>query len=291
MAARNHIELVEKTFRVLEAMAESRGEIHLKDVVARVGLAKSSAFRILFTLKALGYVEQVAGHRTYRLSPRLFGLARKSAFTPNLLNVAQHYLARLRDEFSESSWLGQVKREKVILVAAAEAPRQLQLSFEVGEVSPLHATAVGKAIAAQMTPAELDAVVGAGELQRFTHRTIPNRSQLDKELAKIRKRGYSMNQEETVEGAILVGAPIFDSLGRCFAAISVSSPTVRWSAEKRRSMSQAVRQAAADISADLAHLSFIATEAVGRSTHEPEGVQIVGANGPVRGIERNFLSR
>ncbi len=288
MPARNHIDLVEKTFRVLETMAESGGEIHLKDIVSRVGLTKSSAFRILFTLKALGYVEQVAGHRTYRLTPRLFGLARKSAFTPNLINVARPYLVRLRDEFSESSWLGQVKRGKVILVAAAEAPRQLQLSFEVGEVSPLHATGVGKAIAAQMTPAELDAAVGAGELERFTRRTIPNRSQLDKELAKIRQQGFSVNQEETVEGAILVGSPIFDSLGRAFAAISVSSPTVRWSAEKRRTMSQAVKQAASSISADLAHLGFIAAEAVGRSTHESEGVRIADANGREQRIERNF---
>ncbi|MGH8692650.1 MAG: IclR family transcriptional regulator, partial [Burkholderiales bacterium] len=251
MPARNYIELVEKTLRVLETMAESGGDVHLKDIVSRVGLTKSSAFRILFTLKELGYVEQVDGHKTYRLSPRLFGLARKSAFTPNLINVARPYLVRLRDEFSESSWLGQVKRGRVILVAAAEAPRQLRLSFEVGEVSPLHATGVGKAIAAQMTPAELDAAVGAGELKRFTPRTIPNRSQLDKELAKIRQQGFSVNQEETVEGAILVGAPIFDSLGRAFAAISVSSPTVRWSAERRLTMSQAVKQAASSITADL----------------------------------------
>src|SRR5262245_35893656 len=68
MAARNHIDLTVKTMSVLESLVESGEGASLKDVAARVGLIKSSVFRILFTLKELGYVEQVKDSGRYRLT-------------------------------------------------------------------------------------------------------------------------------------------------------------------------------------------------------------------------------
>lgn len=268
MPTRNHIDLVEKTLRILEIMSEGTGELRLKEIAERSGLVKSSAFRILFTLRQLGYAEQVTGEKQYRLTTRLVGLVRRAASTPDLISIARPYLKSLRDHFAESAWLGQVRCGRVILVAAAEAPHQLRLSFEVGENSPLHATAVGKAIAAYMLPGELDAVLGRGELQRFTRLTISNRQQLDRELAKVRREGFSMNREETVEGAVLIGAPIQDGSGKTFAAISVSSPIARCPKQKRDAMIREVKRAAAEITMTLGQLGFVAIEAVG--TCEPK---------------------
>jgi IclR family acetate operon transcriptional repressor len=261
MAARNHIDLVEKTLRVLEALGESARGVHLKAIVSRVGLVKSSVYRILYTLKELGYVEQPSSNGAYRLTLKLLALSRKTAFSPSLVKVARPHLTRLRDELEEPVWLAEQRAGVVILVDVVEAPQPLRLSYGVGDRCPLHATALGKAIAAHMSPQQLNLALGAGELPRFTPHTITARPQLLAELARVRRRGFAVNEEETVEGAVIVGSPVLDSDGHAFAAISVSTLTVRCSARKREKMIRAVRNTAAAITADLAGLGFCSLEA------------------------------
>jgi IclR family acetate operon transcriptional repressor len=254
MPARNHIELVEKTLRVLEVLSE--GALHLKGLAARVGLVKSSAFRILYTLKELGYVEQPHRNGAYRLTMKALALARSPALRPTLVNVVRPHLERLREELHESVWLAELRGRTVLLVDAAETAHQLRLSLDLGDSCPLHAAALGKAIAAWMPPAELRAALGRGKLPAYTAKTIVSRARLAAELARVRRLGYALNEEETIEGALLAGAPIFDAQRAAFAAISVAAPTARCSARKREHMIRAVRETAAAISRELAALGF-----------------------------------
>lgn len=168
-----------------------------------------------------------------------------------MAGVAKPYLVRLRDELWESAWLGEWRAYAVVLIDVAEAQRPLQLSFDVGSNCPLHATAIGKAIAAHLPPKILVDALGAGKLPRFTTRTITSRAQLRAELDKVRRQGFAMNNEETVEGSVLVGAPVFDAAGKVAAGISVSIPTPRWSPKKQEKIIRAVVQEASAISADL----------------------------------------
>jgi IclR family acetate operon transcriptional repressor len=255
MAARNHIELVEKTLRVLEVLAESDDGNALKDIASRLKLVKSSVFRILYTLKEIGYVEQVGENGTYRSSLQMLTLTRKSAVASSLTIIAWLYLVQLRDDLWESAWLGELSRREVVLIAVAEGLRRLHLSLEVGDRCPLHATAVGKAIAAYMSRPELEAALGPGELARFTRHTLTSRAQLHMELARVRSDGFSINDEETIEGAVLFSAPI-DSLGKAFAAVSVSAPLGRCPTARRKTLSQAVKRTCAAISKDLRRVEF-----------------------------------
>lgn len=256
MPARNHIDLVVKTMSVLESLAHAEQGVSLKDVASSVGLVKSSVFRILYTLKELGYVDQSAGTGNYRLSLKVLSLVRRSAQRPTLLKIARPHLTRLRDQLQESAWLAERRGSTVILVDVAEASHRLRLSFDVGDRCPLHATALGKSIAAYMTPAEIDAFLSKDKLHRFTSKTIANRAEVKAELAKVRRQGFATNDEETVEGALLIGAPIFDVENRVFAAISVSIPTARCSSDKRREIILAVKHASGKLSTDLAQLGF-----------------------------------
>lgn len=254
MAARNYVELVEKTLRVLEALSE--GALHLKGIVARVGLVKSSVFRILYTLKELGYVEQASPNGAYRLTVKALALARSRALRPTLLDVVRPHLKRLRDELHESVWLAELRGRTVLLVDVAEAAHKLRLSLDVGDACPLHASALGKAIAAWMPPAEVRAALGRGKLPAYTARTIVSRARLAAELARVRRQGYAVNEEETIEGAFIAGAPIFDAEANAFAAISVTAPTARCSPRKREHMIRAVKKTTAAVSAHLTGLGF-----------------------------------
>lgn len=258
MPARNHVEVVARTFRVLEALAE--GPAELREISGRSGLGKSSVFRLLYTLKELGYVEQPSATGPYRLSLKLLALARRPAGDLTLARVAHPYLVRLREQLGESAWLAEWRGGSVLLTHAAQAHHKLRLSLDVGDACPLHASALGKAVAAHLTGPERKRALGSGRLPRFTLHTITNRARLEAELAKVRRQGYALNQEETIEGAFLAGAPVFDARGRVCAAVSVSAPTARCSPAKREAMIAAVKRATAEISQELARLGFEAPQ-------------------------------
>jgi DNA-binding IclR family transcriptional regulator len=256
MAARNHIDLTVKTMNVLESLAARPEGTGLKDVAEDAGLIRSSVYRILFTLKELGYVEQLGEHGRYRLTFRTLGLIRRSGEQLTLSKVALPYMAALRDRLRESVWLAEQRRHGIVLTNVVEAPQALQLSFGIGDLCPIHATALGKAIAAHLDAREVEDLLAKGRLPRFTSKTITRRSEVKEELQRVRDRGYALNAEETIEGAILAGAPVFDATGRVFAAISVSAPTVRCSPRKRKEMIDEVMAAGAAISRDLRDAGF-----------------------------------
>jgi DNA-binding IclR family transcriptional regulator len=260
MPARNHIDLTVKTMSVLESLVESPEGASLKDVAARVSLIKSSVFRILFTLKELGYVEQVSESGRYRLTFKTAGLVRRSIEHLTLGKLARSRLVNLRDRLQESVWLAERRRHGIILIDVVEASHPLKLAFDVGDLCPVHATALGKAIAAFLSPEQVDRLLPKGKLPKLTSRTLTSRTELKAELARVRQHGYAINAEETIEGAILVGAPLFDSQGRVFAGISVSAPTARCSPQKRREIVEQVLAASGLITRDLRDAAFKAPE-------------------------------
>jgi IclR family acetate operon transcriptional repressor len=259
MAARNYIELVEKTMRVLQTLAASGSPMLLKDLAAQTGIVKSSVFRILFTLKELGYVEQAGRNGDYRLSLMMLPLARGTP-RATLANVARPHLRRLCLELGESVWLAQRRGEAIVIVDSVLAPHRLKLSFDVGDPCPIHATAIGKCVAAFLNPEELEPVLQSARMERFTSRTITRVSDLRKELARVREVGYALNDEETVDGVVLIGFPIFDADSRVCGALSVNALADRSDAARREEIIQATRQCGAVISDDLRRLGLVLTE-------------------------------
>jgi IclR family acetate operon transcriptional repressor len=260
MPARNYIELVEKTLRVLESLGESEGGIALGELAARVGLVKSSLFRILFTLNKLGYVEKVGTEGVYASTNRLLTLARKPVRRSSLVSIARPRLHEMCVKLRESAWLAEWRNGTVIMIDVAESSSHaLQLALNVGDPCPLHASALGKVIAAHLSRTELGIALGNDRLARYTERSISNRKALLAQLAKIRHDGYGINDEETIRGALAIGAPIFDSTGRAFAAVSVTAPTARCFPAKKREMITETIRISSVISEDLARAEFVAS--------------------------------
>lgn len=257
MAARNYIELIEKAVRVIEFLAQPGGARSLKEVAAATGLVKSSAFRILYTLRELGYVDR-DGEGSYRLSLKVVGWSRAAAGQASLIRVARPHMERLRDELGESVWLAERRGLRVYLVDVAESDHPLRLSLRLGDASPLHASAVGKAVAAFLRPVELASALDHKPLAAYTKNTITDRATLLAHLAEVRRRGYAVNDEETIEGAVLFGAPILDAAEQPFAAISVGCLAVHCTRERRERYGRRVRECAAAVSAVFGGLGFVA---------------------------------
>lgn len=256
MPARNYIELIEKTFAVLDVLAQHQEGCALKQIAAQTGLVKSSVFRILHTLKELGYVEQMGPEGAYQSTLKILALSRAAVTRDLLIRMARPHLHKLRDDLGESAWLGEKLRDCILLVDAVEAPRRLRLSLDIGDSCPMHATAIGKVIAAYLPAEELEERLGAGALPAYTEKTIRDRDRLKKHLAQIRRQGYAINNEETMESAWLVGAPVFDASHRVCAALSMGALVSRSKGDWRTAMIEAVVSQADAMSKRLAQVGY-----------------------------------
>jgi DNA-binding IclR family transcriptional regulator len=136
----------------------------------------------------------------------------------------------------------------VLYIEVIESPHEFRLSSRVGTRRSLHATALGKALAAFLAEDQKERVLGAVQFQPLTPKTIMNLVQFRQELEVIRKQGYAVDDEETTLGARCVSAPILGAGREVIAALSVSGPVTRISPSQVPALAGAVMNAARAIS-------------------------------------------
>lgn len=243
---------VARSFDLLEALA-GPGELGLVELAGRAGLQPSTAHRLLATLTERGYTLQSAESGRYLLGYKLLELASfVNARTTYLRALARPYLASVQRITGETATLSVLELPNVVFLDQVEGTRSVRMFTQVGLGVPAHTSASGKAILAFQQPAALDAICDGG-LVRITARTIATRAELEAELARIRRRGYAIDNEEHEEGVSCVAAPIFGFEGDVRAAISVSAPTQRVHSADTAELGELLAGRAAEISRALGH--------------------------------------
>ena len=116
---------------------------------------------------------------------------------------------------------------QVLIVGAVESARQLHTRGDQGTRWPLHSSSLGKAMMSALPPDEIAELLGDRDLPRFTKNTISSLAEMERELARVRTRGYAVDQQENEPGVCCVAAPVSDNLQGIVAAVSISGPTVR----------------------------------------------------------------
>ena len=116
---------------------------------------------------------------------------------------------------------------------------------------PANCTALGKAVLAFTTGAELDAPIAHRRLPVLTPNTITDMAELQRSLAEVRQLGYATDAEESLIGSQCIAAPVFDLHGQAIAAVSVSVPTVRMGGPRRSDIVRSVTECAKALSVEL----------------------------------------
>jgi DNA-binding IclR family transcriptional regulator len=233
---------------VLELLGE-RGEARLAEVASALGTSRATAFRVLATLQSRGYVHHSRSEQVYRLGPALKELAATSD-SSSVVRVAAPAMAALRSETGETVNLAAVQRWRIVYVSVLDGVHALRMNSEVGEEVPPHATAIGKAILAALPPEQRGVFLGKEPYVAYTDRTITTRVELEHDLSKCAKRGYSADDQEAGVGSVCIGAPIIGSDGYPVAAISVSAIAARLPRKEFSALGRSVRTWADRISAD-----------------------------------------
>jgi DNA-binding IclR family transcriptional regulator len=252
--------VISKVLRILEALQGSSAGLGLKAICDLTGIHKSTAHRFLKHLERERYlIRTEAG--AYLIGPRLSQMSMRGNHQATLQSVARPILWELWKSTQETVNLAVLDQGTVLYVDVIESPHEFRLSSRVGTRRSLHATALGKALAAFLPAEPRENILSTITFQPATPNTIMNLLQFRQELDKVRGQGYAVDDEEAVQGARCVSAPILNSDREPIAAVSISGPVTRVSPDQVGALAGAVTSAARAISA-----------AMGFSLREPETV-------------------
>lgn len=214
---------VDKALGLLSLIGQQSAghSLRLADIVELSGLSKPTAHRLLTTLRRHGFVEMESDSSTYRLGPKVLELGAQYYSGMSLQKRALPFLREVSVETDATVHLGVRDGDHVVYIDKIDSTQAIRLASRVGQRADLHCTAMGKAILAYSEDALLDGLVRS-ELPPHTGRTITDPELLRKAIARVRREGYALDDQENEPGVRCIAAPVFDSGGCVVAAISVS---------------------------------------------------------------------
>jgi DNA-binding IclR family transcriptional regulator len=235
---------------VLNAFTEKE-ELGISDLARRLGLPKSAVHRVMSTLAHGRFLEQTPGRR-YRLGLKVLELGSLCRLRLDLATRAQPILENLSNRASANAHLATLDGCEVFDILRVEHPAPLRITRNPMLRRPAHCTALGKVIMAFDHPSRAEEIVKAG-LARLTRKTITQPDRFHNELARVRKRGYAVDNEEFYPGTRCVAAPVFDDSKKVVAAMSVSSLITMLTEDRVADCAALVQDAAQDLSMQLGY--------------------------------------
>lgn len=224
------VEVIEKATRILEALADTPDGLSLQAIAAETGIAKSTAHRLLGTWADLGYVCRTSSGG-YAAGIAVLELARKLVRRSRVAEIGREILRQLQRSTGESVYLGVYRDGKVVLLDGVEGSHPLRVVCDLGEQCYLHASAQGRAVAAYLDQAVLRTLISAQGLPALTPKTLTDSRLILQRIGEDRQRGFSLNIEETVRGALCLGVPFFAGHQGCVVgSLGISIPLPRASA-------------------------------------------------------------
>jgi len=225
-APRYSIDALVRGLEILGLFSPESPTISFSEVVERLRLTKSTAFRALATLETMGYVERVPGSRRYRPGLKALELGFTALNSLEVRQVARPYLERLAQETDETASLGVLDELRVIYVDRVRDRAIVGVMLGVGDHVAAHCTALGKVLLAALPPEERARRLAQAELAAFTPDTITDAPALLAELAAVSRAGYAVDDGELAVGLRAVAAPVRNATQQVVAAINVSGPAM-----------------------------------------------------------------
>jgi DNA-binding IclR family transcriptional regulator len=244
------IESVDRALTLLGLFKE-RHTLRLSDAAAALGVAKSTAHRLLAMLAHHGFVEQEAATRLYHVGPGLveIGLAVTGSF--DVRAIVRPYLDALVAEIDETAHLVKLRAKEMVFLDGVESTKALRAANRTGTSLPAHTTAGGKALLAHLPDAALRSLYTEHRLVRRTPKSCKNRKQLFDELRSVRERGYAHNDGESEPELAAYATAIRGRSGHANLAIVISGPAARIVAAGQRQIVPALTRAACALAAAI----------------------------------------
>lgn len=248
------IQSVDRALDILETLAEHQEGMGITELSQKLGLHSSTCHHLVHTLLKRNYLDQSPLTKRYTLGVKLLQLKNIKIEQTDLYSQSLPFLDALNLKTGEAVHLALFQGGELLTIAKLESRYPVKVdNGYVGKSNAAHCTATGKAIIADLSEKELDDLFSEKELKAFTPKTITSLGELKKELARVRRQGYALDDEEYQPGICCVGAPIWDFSSKVVAALSVSIPTMRANPSRMNELIGFVKEAAWQISSRLGY--------------------------------------
>lgn len=243
---------IRRAVTMLEAFTDERPSWSVSELASRVGLNRTTVYRLLMALEGVEYVYRDPATDTFRLGSGLIALGGRAQRANSIRSVALDELETMAADTGETATLEIMHDHEMVIIEEIPGEFVTSGSQHIGSRWPAYATSTGKAILSCLPPGELEAAL-ARSLRPMTGLTITSGEELRARLADIRRLGYAVAAEELEMGFVAVGAPLLDGNGRPVAAISLGGTLTRMTAGRVPEIGDRVRSAAARISHRLGY--------------------------------------
>ncbi len=213
-------------FSIINVLEETH-EARLKEIAERLSLDRSTVYRFLSTGRKHGYIQKDEKTNRYRLGYRFLILSATISKRLDIRNIAHQHLVELEEYTGETIHLTTFDGKNVVYIDKIERERPVRMYSRIGNIAPMHCTAVGKAVLAYQPDADLEKIIDLDNLKRYTPNTIADKESLLRELKKIRETGYAVDRQEHEDEICCIASPIWNSSGSVHLAISISAISSR----------------------------------------------------------------
>jgi DNA-binding IclR family transcriptional regulator len=213
--------------RLLKSFSEGEAEIGVTSLARRLGVAKSTVYRLATTLVAEGMLEQNRDNGKYRLGIALFGLGALVRQRMNVSTEARPHLFDLRDATNETVHLALLDGADILYVYDLESNQAIRMRANLGQRKPALATAEGRAMLAFL-PETLEEMIGRG-FEPGVPKSVTDPDRLRAALAEVRRNGFAREDEESEVGMRSIAAPVRNAAGEVVAAVGIAGPVQRLS--------------------------------------------------------------
>ena len=210
-------------------LVRSKRAVSVSELARKTEINVSTAYRLLQTLMARGYVGQEQANRGYVIGHRFFQLGSAYLEGNDLASIARPHLEALRDEVHETAYLVAFSEGEIVHLCKSGGKQAVSASARSAVREPAYCTATGKVLLSGLTQDELKKYLERVELRACTPQTTTSKAQLLRDVEKVRASGFAIDIEEFVPNLCCVSVPIRDGeAGPIVAAISIAMPKARF---------------------------------------------------------------
>lgn len=216
---------VERALSILELIAESKNGLGNSDLSRRLKIPKSSASYILRVLEKRAFLQRDAASGKYRLGLKLMSLTTGALKHLDAREIAKPFLEDfLRKSRLPEAHLAVLDSGRAVYVEKVEAEKSfIKMDIWVGHRLPVHTTAIGKALVAHLPEEEVLSILKLRGMERKTRKSITTHAKFLRELEKVRKFGFAVDDEENADGVRCIASPVFDADGKVVASVGTST--------------------------------------------------------------------
>ncbi len=243
--------IVSRSVIVLDVICSSRTRLSFAEIAQKCGFPKSSTHRILSILREEGLVALDPLRNLYRPGPKLLSLATGALNAADLADIAGPILQKLSSEAKLGAAIGVLDEGHVLWLQFIDYPSRHRTAPRVGDRTPAHVCATGKALLAFSNSLQRKSIIGMMKFEAFTDRTITDPATLEAELDNAREAGVAISNREEFLQDVGIAAPVFDHNGDVVASIGMFDMTGRLSVKDLLLHKNKLLGAAGHISAQL----------------------------------------